>query len=339
MTGRGAEQPCSVPSSACGGRCCLSRSRLALVGHWCPPPLLPAEEDQRAFFEVSHWTIQTNQNTIRQLKEENKNLKERLRASAVRKRLGQSKLPVGKEIEKLKRQEQSLRRRHDDLVMERVRLKAQLESKRSSTKTLSQQARAVAVMDQSSEPEMRVLRGLENRLSKVALKHGEALSIRRTYEQILARLREERVTFDSQLAALETTLAALKVDLHHMALMEADAKHGRDAARRDLWDLRENQVREEARRQQGMTEKRKQVVQTRQAALTMQKRTADQLARNPRLRMMQQVAKESRAQLMRDQGKGKAAAGEEEDDEDVDGLEGQMVSRAGVWLGARVGSP
>ena len=40
---------------------------------------------------------------------------------------------------------------------------------------------------------MREIRILENRLDKVMIKYNEAQSIRKTYEQIVKRLKEERV--------------------------------------------------------------------------------------------------------------------------------------------------
>ena len=41
---------------------------------------------------------------------------------------------------------------------------------------------------------------LENRLDKALIKYNEAQSIKKTYEQIVKRLREERIGFDHQLA-------------------------------------------------------------------------------------------------------------------------------------------
>jgi len=38
------------------------------------------------------------------------------------------------------------------------------------------------------------------------IKYNEAQSIRKTYEQIVKRLKEERVTYDKQLAAIEQSL-------------------------------------------------------------------------------------------------------------------------------------
>jgi hypothetical protein len=44
---------------------------------------------------------------------------------------------------------------------------------------------------------------LENRLDKAMIKYNEAVSIKKTYDVILKRLREERIGFDKQLEGLE----------------------------------------------------------------------------------------------------------------------------------------
>ena len=66
---------------------------------------------------------------------------------------------------------------------------------------------AVSPHDEDT-PMTRHIRMLENRLEKALIKYNEAQSIRRTYEQIVKRLREERIGFDNQLAAIERTLKA-----------------------------------------------------------------------------------------------------------------------------------
>lgn len=51
-------------------------------------------------------------------------------------------------------------------------------------------------------PLMRNIRVLENRLDKVMIKYNEAQSVQKTYDDVLRRLREERVGYDSQLAII-----------------------------------------------------------------------------------------------------------------------------------------
>lgn len=74
------------------------------------------------------------------------------------------------------------------------------------------------------------IRLLENRLDKAMIKYNEAQSIRKTYEQIVKRLREERVGFDNQLAALERTLNAKRHDYEELLLLSGDANHAKEMA-------------------------------------------------------------------------------------------------------------
>lgn len=62
------------------------------------------------------------------------------------------------------------------------------------------------------------------------IKYNEAQSIRKTYEQIVKRLREERVGFDNQLAALERTLNAKRHDYEELLLLSGDANHAKEMA-------------------------------------------------------------------------------------------------------------
>lgn len=50
--------------------------------------------------------------------------------------------------------------------------------------------------DIESLPESRRIRSLENRLDKVMIKHVEALRIKKTYEVILMRLKDERKGYE-----------------------------------------------------------------------------------------------------------------------------------------------
>ena len=72
---------------------------------------------------------------------------------------------------------------------------------------------------------------LENRLDKAMIKYNEAQSIRKTYEQIMKRLQDERLTFDNQLANFEKTLKAKKQDASELEMMSRDANHAKEVAK------------------------------------------------------------------------------------------------------------
>ena len=63
------------------------------------------------------------------------------------------------------------------------------------------------------------------------IKYNEAQSIRKTYEQIMKRLQEERLTFDTQLATFEKTLKAKKMDTSQLETMSKDANHAKEVAK------------------------------------------------------------------------------------------------------------
>merc|ERR1719253_1464341 len=99
-----------------------------------------------------------------------------------------------------------------------------------------------------ASPQMRQIRVLENRLDKAMIKYNEAQSIRKTYEQIVKRLKEERIGFDNQLAALERTYAAKQRDYEELLLLSGDANHAREVAQQELERVRGGYEEERRRR-------------------------------------------------------------------------------------------
>ena len=61
--------------------------------------------------------------------------------------------------------------------------------------------RSSAKPAKEANPMMRQIRTLENRLDKAMIKYNEAQSIRKTYDQIVKRLKEERVNFGESLCS------------------------------------------------------------------------------------------------------------------------------------------
>ena len=94
------------------------------------------------------------------------------------------------------------------------------------------------------------------------IKYNEAQSIRKTYEQIVKRLKEERIGFDNQLAALERTYAAKQRDYEELLLLSGDANHAREVAQQELERVRGG-YEEERRRRDDDLRARHQVVQLR----------------------------------------------------------------------------
>jgi len=95
-------------------------------------------------------------------------------------------------------------------------------------------------------PMMRTIRILENRLDKVMIKYNEAQSIRKTYEQIVKRLKEERVGYDNQLAAIERSLKGKEHDFEELLLLKHDACHAKELSQAELrkYEQKKSAVRE-----------------------------------------------------------------------------------------------
>ena len=91
-------------------------------------------------------------------------------------------------------------------------------------------------------------------------------SIKRTYEQIVKRLREERIGFDHQLTALERTFAAKQRDYEELLLLSGGANHAREVAQSELSHVR-NGYEEERRRRDLELRERHQMVQLRKQTL------------------------------------------------------------------------
>jgi len=96
----------------------------------------------------------------------------------------------------------------------------------------------------------------ENRLDKALIKYNEAQSIRRTYEQIVKRLQEERTGFDAQLAELEETLRAREKDYEELLLLSHDAYHAKEMAQAELHRFEQGVLEERNQRDKEVQEKK-----------------------------------------------------------------------------------
>ena len=104
-----------------------------------------------------------------------------------------------------------------------------------------------------------------------------AQSIKKTYEQIVKRLREERIGFDHQLAALERTFAAKQRDYEELLLLSGDANHAREVAQSELEHVRGGYEEERRRRDLELRERHQMVQLRKQTLERIQKRERMQL--------------------------------------------------------------
>ena len=147
----------------------------------------------------------------------------------------------------MEKEVEHLRKSYDDLKLKSTRQRLELENLRDSVKDLELDSQRPHMEDNEYT---RTIRSLENKLDKSMIKYNEAQSIRKTYEQIVRRLKEERVGFDNQLAAIERTLSAKQRDFEELMLLAGDANHARETALGELDRVRAGYEEERKRRRQ-----------------------------------------------------------------------------------------
>jgi hypothetical protein len=127
------------------------------------------------------------------------------------------------------------------LVAARQRLDRLASEEQEHLGKLERERERLACVQLDSEPvvsedsaQAQKIRALETRLDKSMIKYNEALAIRRTYDLIARRLRDERVGFDNQLAAIEKTLKSKDYDYQELLKMSHAANFAKERAKREL---------------------------------------------------------------------------------------------------------
>jgi len=184
------------------------------------------EDDRKEAYEMTLWTLKRNQETVLQLKSENKDLRGQLQALSK-----QSQGEVKVKPEDMK-EETRLRRRLDQVRSLANQRKSELETLQSKLREMEKDQKGTVANDDT--PLMRMIRVMENRLDKAMIKYNEAQSIRKTYEQIVKRLKDERVGYDNQLAAIERSLKGKENDYQELLLLRHDAQHAKEMSEAEL---------------------------------------------------------------------------------------------------------
>jgi len=206
------------------------------------------EGERKATYETAKLNIQQNKEIIKQMKEENKVLR-----SEISKLRNEKEVSVDKQLENIMDEVQVLQRRYDSIKAENGRKQRSLDELDNKFSELSTDAK-LPTTEASSE--MRQIRVLENRLDKAMIKYNEAQSIRKTYEQIVKRLKEERTGFDNQLAAIERTLKAKERDYEELLLLSHDAYHAKEMAQAELHRFEQGVMEERNQRDKEVQEKK-----------------------------------------------------------------------------------
>lgn len=187
------------------------------------------EGDRKAYFETFENQKKQNDAQMKQLRAENGEL--RLAIGDLKKENSRSSVDSDQELNTEMRKVARLRSEYDTRKNNTRKLKRELDKLNDQLHEFNLDAKKPNLED---NPLTRKIRMHENRLDKAMIKYNEAQSIRKTYEQIVKRLKDERVGFDNQLAAIERTLDAKENDHQELLLLAGDAVHAKDTAYTEL---------------------------------------------------------------------------------------------------------
>jgi len=206
------------------------------------------EGERKASYDTSEMSKQQNKEIINQLKEENKKL--RAEIGNLREEKPQS---VEQQLERTMSEVQALQRKYDSKKASNDKKQSHLENLGNKLMELSVGSK---LCSSEASPEMRQIRVLENRLDKAMIKHNEAQSIRKTYESIVKRLKEERNGFDNQLQAIERTIKSKERDYEELLLLSHDAYHAKEMAQAELHRFEQGVMEERNQRDREVQEKK-----------------------------------------------------------------------------------
>eukprot|EP00672_Neobodo_designis_P017223 CAMPEP_0174849690 /NCGR_PEP_ID=MMETSP1114-20130205/16758_1 /TAXON_ID=312471 /ORGANISM="Neobodo designis, Strain CCAP 1951/1" /LENGTH=535 /DNA_ID=CAMNT_0016084075 /DNA_START=41 /DNA_END=1648 /DNA_ORIENTATION=+ len=218
-----------------------------------------AEMERKANFEQTQAEVRRQKDQLQLLRRENKELKSALQQAKVASKSTSKAVPVSadgfqdRQSSLMATRTHQYRRQIDDLKTSNDEKTTEIGQMNEKIDELQREAQPI--LDDNS-PMTQKIRMLENRLDKSLIKHNEAMAVRRTYEQILKRLRDERVGFDNQLAAIEKTLKSKEHDFMELENMAHDAKHAKELAKAEVQQFKASYA-EERRQKKRELEERK----------------------------------------------------------------------------------
>jgi len=206
------------------------------------------EGERKATYETAQLNIRQNKEIIKQMKEESKSLRQQIALHR-----NEAAPSIERQVDEKTAACNGLKRQLDNLRHEVANKKDVLDKNRGKLDELTGAANS---QNMGSSSQMRQIRVLENRLDKAMIKYNEAQSIRRTYETIVKRLKEERVGFDNQLVTLEDTLQARERDYEELLLLSHDAYHAKEMAQAELHRFEQGVMEERNQRDKEVQEKK-----------------------------------------------------------------------------------
>eukprot|EP00052_Salpingoeca_macrocollata_P017480 m.142281 g.142281 ORF g.142281 m.142281 type:complete len:510 (+) comp20401_c0_seq1:42-1571(+) len=192
--------------------------------------LVLLEGDKKAHYESTQATIAQNADTIETLRRENKSMTARIKSLKA-----PSAAPAGpRALELLDSKIAEQIKRHNALRYQAQAKQKQLQQLQEQLHKLDEEEKSIQQAREGESSEAQRLRELENRLEKATIKAQEAQHIGRTYQQIITKLQQDRLSFDGIMTQTEKAIAARKADLADVQAMKTDACAARDQARKEL---------------------------------------------------------------------------------------------------------
>lgn len=184
------------------------------------------DNERRQHQDATTEQLKQNKELIKELRRENQELKSMIAAA----KRGQGSVQQVEGL-RLENQVAEATRRFDALRDEERDAREQLRLEEEKLVRIEVDSQPLLLPNSALS---RRIRALESRLDKSLIKYNEAVSIKRTYELIARRLKDERVGFDNQLAAIERTLKSKEYDYQELLKMSHAANHAKEKAKRDL---------------------------------------------------------------------------------------------------------
>lgn len=191
------------------------------------------EGDKKAYQETTELAMKRNRADLNTLKELNKELRDRLTKLKKLEADGAATGVALSEHEKLDQKICEAHKKYDDYCAEGRDKEEKLAALMDQLELLQSSA-ATAKANYQSSPQAKDMRQLENSLDKAKIKQNEALSIHKTYEQIIKLLQDEKLTFDHHLRRLEESLKTRKHDTAELELLSRDAQLAKDMCKNEL---------------------------------------------------------------------------------------------------------
>eukprot|EP01135_Chromosphaera_perkinsii_P007863 Nk52_evm55s1020 gene=Nk52_evmTU55s1020 len=234
------------------------------------------EGDRKAYYENSQQKIKENRELIQQYRENNKGLREALvefgkADSATVKAEDIESLPLTSKIEKLDKKVFSMRKKMDEVHVNLMKKYKQVTELEDMDNQLTNDD--AVIQSNAKESELaKTTRSLENRYDKAQIKYQEALSIKKTYAEIIARLKSEQMTYDSRLADTEKVIAHKRKEVQELLELSKDALYARDSAKEELTAFEKQLAEDRKVREAELTRKKEEVKNALESTEKMEKR-------------------------------------------------------------------